>query len=126
MGLRVKAHYLPHDGAKRDYNSGKDTSDIAQEQGELVYIVPKPHRKIEAIQQMRKMIYRCKFNKELADRLIDGISNYSKVYDEKLGVYKDEPLHNWASHIVDSFQTMTIALDANMINEVSRDIIYTR
>ena len=126
MGLRVKAHYVPHDGAKRDYNSGKDTIDIGQEQGETVFVVDKPHRKIEAIQQMRKMIYRCRFNKELADRLIDGISNYSKVYDEKLGVYKNEELHNWASHIVCSFQTMTLAIDANMINEVSRDIIYTR
>jgi hypothetical protein len=123
-GFSVKAHYVPHDGEKRDYNSGKDTIDIGVECGELVISVPKPHRKIEAIQQMRMMIYNCYFDKVHANRIIECLSNYSKEFDKKSGVYKDAPLHDWSSHGVDAFQTMTLAIDARMINEKPRDVIY--
>lgn len=123
-GLYVKCHFLPHDGIERDYNTGKNTVDFGQENGETVLITPRPTRKTDAINQMRKMIYRTTFDKEKTGRLIDAMSNYSKVFDEKLGVYKDEPLHNWCSHPVDSFQTMTLAIDANMINQRAMDVVY--
>lgn len=124
LGLHVKAHFIPHDGEKRDYNTGQNTVDFGQQIGEVFYIVPRPIKKINAIQQMRKMIYKCKFNKEKTDRIIDCLSNYQKEYDEKNDIYKDAPLHNWASHGVDAFQTMTLAVDANMINTNSTDVIY--
>lgn len=116
--------YVPHDGQKHDIGSGKNIVDFARDLGYRAIIVPKPTSKMNAIQSMRRMLYRCKFNKEHTGRLIECLSNYSKDFDSKKGVYKDAPLHNWASHGVDSFQTMTLAIEANMLNKPPCDIVY--
>lgn len=123
-GLRLHAHYVPHDGKKRDWNTGKNTVDFGYEIGEEVHIVPRPTNKMNAIESMRQMLYRTRFNKENTGRLIDCLSSYSKEFDDKRGVYKDEPLHNWACHGVDSFQTMTLAVEAGLVNEKTYDVIY--
>lgn len=124
LGLYVYTHFYPHDGAERDYNTGKNTVDFGQEYGAIVKIVPRPIRKIDAIQQMRKMLYKTKFKAETTGRLIDALSNYSKVFDEKLGVYRDEPMHNWCSHPVDAYQTLTLAVDGGMLADITRDVVY--
>lgn len=122
--LRLHSHFLPHDGKNRDKATTKSTQDILQELGEAAYCVPKPQRKIDAINLMRRMLYRTKFNKENTERLIDCLSNYSKVFDEKSNIYKDSPLHDWTSHAVDAYQTLTLAIEHQMIGEMISEIAY--
>ncbi|WP_246562469.1 hypothetical protein [Rickettsiella endosymbiont of Dermanyssus gallinae] len=122
--LRLHSHFLPHDGKSRDKATAKSTQDILQELGEMAYCVSKPQRKIDAINLMRRMLYRTKFNKENTERLIDCLSNYSKVFDEKNNIYKDHPLHDWTSHGVDAFQTLTLAIEHQMIREAPLEIVY--
>jgi len=122
--LVLKDHFIPHDGQKRDFNTGKNTIDFMQEMGESAFIVPRPTSKENAIEAMRRKLYVCDFNKENTQRLIDCLSNYSKEFDDKLGTYKNKPLHNWASHGVDAFQTMTLALDGDMISDRPYETVY--
>lgn len=122
--LYFRSIYVPHDGQKRDFNTGKNTVDFGNDLGVNVVVVPKPTSKFNAIQSMRRLLYNTRFNLENTPRLIECLANYSKEFDIKKGVYKDQPLHNWASHGVDSFQTLTLALDANMIYDTPRDVIY--
>ena len=122
--LPFKNHFIPHDGQKRDFNTGKNTIDFMQEMGETAYIVPRPTSKTNAIEAMRRKLYVCDFNKENTQRLIDCLSNYSKEFDDKMGDYKSKPVHNWASHGVDSFQTMTLALDGDMISDSTYETVY--
>lgn len=122
--LTFKEHFFPHDGQKRDFNTGKNTIDFMREMGEMAFIVPRPTSKENAIEAMRRMLYMTNFNKENTVRLIDCLSNYSKEYDDKMGTYKNRPLHNWASHGVDSYQTMTLALDAKMIVDQHYETVY--
>jgi hypothetical protein len=122
--LPFKDHFLPHDGQKRDWNTGKNTIDFMMEMGERAFIVPRPTSKSNAIEAMRRKLYLCDFNKENTQRLIDCLSNYSKEFDDKMGDYKNKPVHNWACHGVDSFQTMTLALDGDMISEAVYDVVY--
>lgn len=117
-------HFIPHDGQKRDFNTGKNTIDFLMEMGESGFIVPRPTSKENAIESIRRKLYLCDFNKENTQRLIDCLSNYSKEYDDKMGIYKSKPVHNWASHGVDAFQTMTLALDGNMISDVAYETVY--
>ena len=114
--LPFKEHYVPHDGQRRDFNTGKNTIDFLNDMGERGYVVPRPSSKENSIEAMRQKLYVTEFNKENTQRLIDCLSNYSKEFDDKLGTYKNRPLHNWASHGVDAFQTMTLALDGGMIS----------
>ena len=122
--LTIHSHYLPHDVQKRDFNTGKNTVDFGLELGERFYIVPRPTSKENAIESMRRKLNMTYFNKENTMRLIDCLSNYSKEYDAKMGTYKNRPVHDWASHGVDSYQTMTLALDGNMIVDRPYEIIY--
>jgi len=123
-GLHIRTHFGPHDSDSVKFPHTKTTIDYARDMGEMMIATTKPHSKIAAIQQMRKMIYRCRFNKEGTVRLIDCLSNYEKEYNEKLQVYKDHPLHNWASDGVDAFQSMTIAIDDGLVGDRGRGVIY--
>lgn len=118
--LLCHSHYVPHDGQKRDFNTTKNTVDQGRDMGEQFIVIKRPPSKINAIEAIRQLLYRTKFNKENTARLIDALSNYSKVYDQKLGVYKNEPLHNWASHPTDSFQTLALALETEAIIRISK------
>jgi len=122
--LLLHSHYVPHDGQKHEFGSGKNVVDFAHELGEKCYIVPAPSSKINAIQSMRQMLYKCNFEKENTRVLIDCLSNYTKEFDEKKGVYKNNAVHNWASHGVDAFQTFTLAIEGRMIVTKSHDIVY--
>ncbi|MBX4189689.1 hypothetical protein KW791_00105 [Candidatus Parcubacteria bacterium] len=124
LNLPFKDHFLPHDGQKRDFNTGKNTIDFLRDMGENGFIVPRPSNKQHAIESMRRVLYHTEFNKENTQRLIDCLSNYSKEYDDKMGTYKKNPVHNWASHGVDAFQTMTLALEGGMINDRSYGVVY--
>lgn len=129
-GLIIRCFYSPHDGENRSFGESKKNHqpktivDFGIDIGVHVEVVEKPLRKAFAIEQMRKMLLRCRFNKENTKRLIECLSSYQKIYNEDLNVYMKEPLHNWASHSVDAFQTMTLAIDSQMINENTRDVIY--
>lgn len=122
--LSIHSHYIPHDGQKRDFNTGKNTVDFGRELGEKFYIVPRPSSKENAIEGMRRKLNMTYFNKENTRRLIDCLSNYSKEYDVKMGKYKNRPIHDWSSHGVDAYQTMTLALDGNMLVDRPYEVSY--
>lgn len=123
--LPLHCHFVPHDAKNRNFGDNlKTVLDYGREMGEKFIAVPRPKDKIIAINQMRSMLHRCKFNKENTTRLIDCLSNYTKVYDEKNNIYKNEPKHDWTSHGVSSFQTLTLALDGGLINVTPPSVAY--
>ena len=123
--LPFKYHFLPHDGANRNFNDGlKNTIDYLADKGEHGILVKRPTKHKTAIEAIRQKLYMTTFNQENTQRLIDCLSNYEKEYDEKLGRFKDNPTHDWSSHGVKSYQTLALALDAEMVNEVCYDVVY--
>ena len=122
--LHLKEWFLPHDGARRDICTARTPVQYFSELGEKATSIQRPSNKIDAIRAMRKLSFKSKFNKENTARLIDCLSNYSKVYDEKNNIYRNAPLHDWCSHGVDAFQSMTIALESALINTAPIDTFY--
>ena len=47
---------------------------------------------------------------------IKSMKNYCKEWDDKRGMYKDEPFHNWASHGADEWRYAAIS-EKKMTNE---------
>lgn len=123
--LILKTHFLPHDG-NNNYNRQTGITDREHflSLGEDAQVTARPAKKEHAIQAMRRMLYQCRFNQEKTTRLLKGLSNYSKEFDAKHKIYKDHPRHDWASHIVDSFQTMTLALEAKLAGETLNIVRY--
>jgi len=123
--LAFHTHFTPHDGKNRNFNDNlKITNDYLMEMGEKGITVNRPSTHKMAIELIRQTLYRTKFNKENTQRLIDCLSSYEKEYDEKMLKFKDNPVHNWASHGVKSFQTMCLALEKGLITETFYDVIY--
>lgn len=123
--LTFKMHFIPHDGANRNFGDGlKTTQDYLTEMGEMSIIVKRPSTHKVAIEAIRQKLYMTSFNEENCQRLIDCLSNYEKEYDDKMGKFKDHPKHDWSSHGVKSFQTLALALEGELITEVSYDVIY--
>lgn len=123
--LTFKTHFVPHDGANRSFGDGlKTTVDYLFDMGEQGIIVKRPKSHKMAIEAIRQKLYMTSFNEENTQRLIDCLSNYEKEFDDKMGKFKDNPVHDWSSHGVKSYQTMVLALDGDLIVEVAYDVIY--
>lgn len=122
--LRMSTFFAPHDGENHAFATGKNVVDVGQDIGVDVQVVKRPPSMMMAIQSMRRMLPKTRFNKSTTERLRQCLSNYQKEYDEKMGVYKKDPLHNWASHGTKSFQTMTYAIEEELINENTIGIGY--
>jgi hypothetical protein len=123
--LSFKHHFLPHDGANRNFGDGlKTTQDYLADMGEMGLLVKRPSSHKVAIEAIRQKLFMTTFNEENTQRLIDCLSNYEKEFDEKMGKFKDNPKHDWSSHGVKSYQTLALALDGDLITEVAYDVIY--
>jgi len=127
MNLPFHSYYIPHDGKNRSFNDGlKTTIDYLREMGETGFFVERPSSHKVAIEGIRQKLFMTSFNKENTQRLIDCLSNYEKEYDDKLARFKDTPVHDWSSHGVKSYQTLVLALEADLILETCYDVIYVQ
>jgi hypothetical protein len=81
------------------------TVDVAYSLGINFDVVPRIANKNDAIEAGRNFLSMCWIDEEHCEQGIRCLDNYSWVWDDLRGAYKDEPLHNWASHGADSLQT---------------------
>lgn len=114
LGYNYDLFYGPHDLAQREYMSGgKSKLDIARGLGIKFRLVPK-HSLEDGIEETRAMLQRCWFDKEKCDpvqsddskhtSLLDALRSYHKEWDDKHEVFKEKPVHDWASHFADSLR----------------------
>ena len=117
--------YGPHDMNNREFGSnGKTRKELAQEGIEYAgktyrlrfEIVPKLGVD-DGIQLVRDILPRCIFD-ESCEEGITALESYRKEWNDKLGCYRDKPLHDWASDGADSFRYL--AVTEGKRNDVSR------
>ena len=101
--------HWPHDGKARDLSTGKSREETMRELGVRVRIAPK-HDVADGINAARLLISKCYFDAEKCDRGLSALKNYERKFDEKLKIYQDKPLHNWASHGADAFRLLALAM----------------
>lgn len=108
-------HFGPHDVDTRSLASGKSIRDIAYELGFKFERVPRIKAKQDAIEMARGIMSRCWFNQALCKDGISCLRHYHKNYNDRLKVYSDTPVHDWASHGADAFMTLaqTIHIQRN-------------
>lgn len=120
-GYTYGRHYGPHDLAVRELSAGGKTRlEKAAEYGlRFEDPIPRIANHAEGIEASRQFIGCCWFAEteqaedgeanNNVDRLIDCLDNYRKEWDERLGVYKSTPRHDWASHGYKAFETLARA-----------------
>jgi len=106
-------HLLPHDADHERMGIGLfEANSIAGTMMTLgmenVRVVPRTKSVANDINEVRKMIPICYFDKEKCALGLDGLRGYRRVWDEKNRVYQDRPLHDWASNPADAYRTFAM------------------
>jgi phage terminase large subunit len=97
-------HYLPHDVVVKELQSGRSRLEVLQEMGvKPIEVVPRVTSKGEAIEAARASLPKCWFSESKCDVGIRALENYRKEWDDKRQVFRDRPLHDWASNPADAF-----------------------
>lgn len=100
-------HYLPHDAENKTLASGgKSVRMLLQAlmPAQKFEVVPRTESLVSSINQTRGLIPSCYFDEDKCADGIAALEAYRREFDERLGDFKPEPLHDWASNGADAFR----------------------
>lgn len=104
-------HLLPHDADNQQValSEAASIADTVRGLGlKNVRVVPRTPSVANDINEVRKILPLCVFDEEKCAHGIDALRSYRRIWDEKLKAYKNQPLHDWASHPADAFRTFAM------------------
>jgi hypothetical protein len=104
-------HIFPHDGLNHDANM-TTWVDLCKAvlQGKFV-VLPRESKGIfDGINIVRSILGRCVFDEKNCRKGLMHLESYRKLWDDKLGCYHNQPLHDMHSHASDAFRMLSIGL----------------
>jgi hypothetical protein len=109
---RFGRHIFPHDVMARDKANKTPYLDHVKPllDGKFIVLDIKECNKLEGIQTVRSMLSRCVFDEEKTSKGLKHLEAYKKEWDDRLGCYKNSPLHDQHSHASDSFRYLAVGL----------------
>lgn len=113
---KFKRIFGPHDLQKRDlmYQQGQTRQKILADKGVHVDILPNIPVE-DGIQAVKSML-QCTLIDSKCEYLISCLDNYSRSWDESLGNWRKEPIHNRYSHGADALRYMAISANVYFPN----------
>lgn len=101
---RFGRHILPHDAEARELGTGVSRTETLARLGlKNVEIVPQQDV-ADGINASRLMLSKCWFDASRCERGIEALKQYRREWDGKRQVWRERPLHDWASHAADAFR----------------------
>jgi hypothetical protein len=101
---RYGRHILPHDAEARELGTGKSRIETLKALGLLNIEVIPQQEVADGINAVRLMMSKCWFDAERCERGIEALKQYRREWDGKRQVWRERPLHDWASHAADAFR----------------------
>lgn len=117
-------HFAPHDIKATDIGTGKTRLETARSLGWTFREVPEIGID-NGINALRLLFPRLWIDETKCEQFIDAIGQYRQEWDEKKGMFRDAPLHNWASHPADMGRYAAVVED-QMINEAVKPVLDMR
>jgi phage terminase large subunit len=108
-------HFAPHDVRATDLGTGKTRLETARKLNWPFQVV----REIsvdDGINAGRLLFPRLWIDENKCQQFLDAIGEYKQEWDEKKGMFRDVPYHNWASHPADMYRYAAVVED-QMTNE---------
>jgi hypothetical protein len=108
-------HLVPHDAMMRELGTGKTRVEQARLFGLRMRVVQRISL-TDGINAVRLMLPTCWIDEEKCKDGIEGLRQYTKekISDEAgvngESVFRDKPLHNWASHPADALRTLAVGM----------------
>ena len=117
-GYSYGDHYAPHDISHREFGSDAKTRmeiaqagfDIDGENYSLSFIKLDIMSIDEGIELAREALPKCCFDSVKTEDGVKCLESYRKEWNDKLGCWRDRPLHDWASHGADAFRYLSMAI----------------
>jgi hypothetical protein len=104
-------HIGPHDLRVKEWASSRGMTRIDKAKQLGINFIIAPNLSVEdGIESVRSAFSKIWIDEKNCAGLIKALENYRKEYDSKRKVYKEVPLHNWASHYCDSMRYLCISL----------------
>lgn len=105
-GYTMGTHYLPHDADNRLMGENVETTaDILRRLLPGQFVVVDRIREIkDGLNKTREFLPSCWIDRTNCAAGIKALDSYRYEWDEKLGRWKNHPLHNWASHAADALR----------------------
>jgi phage terminase large subunit len=105
------SHYAPHDIRAHEFSQGLSPEEVGKSLGINFNVLPTLKIGLEnGIEALRSIFPRIWINKDKCDHLVECLRNYRKEFDQKHEVYRERPVHNWASHCADACRYMALAV----------------
>jgi len=101
---RLGRHVLPHDAEARELGTGVSRVETLRALGLRDLEVVPQQTVADGINAVRLMLARCWFDAERCGRGLEALKQYRREWDAKRQVWRERPLHNWASHAADAFR----------------------
>jgi hypothetical protein len=117
----VRDIYLPHDARAKNLQTGRSIVEQTIRRGYRPKIVP-DHKLRDGIASVRKLLPFTYWNLPLCSGAIEAMKSYRRAWDDKLGCYKDHPVHDWSSHIADCIRYLGVVFN-NLNPERGRIIL---
>ncbi len=104
-------HIVPHDAQAKELGTGKSRLEVLDQLGLKSITLAPIHRIEDGINAVRMVIPRCWFDARKCARGLDALRLYRADHDERLGVLRPRPVHDWCSHAADAFRYLAMTLD---------------
>jgi hypothetical protein len=124
-GYTYGQHLAPFDIEVRELGTGQSRLERAKELG-IDFTVVEKLPVDDGIQAVRSMFPKCWFDDIRTKEGRNALMNYQKSFNEKLNIFSDKPLHNWASHGADAFRHLAVGLGELGNEYTPPDIAYPK
>lgn len=119
--IRFGTHYGPHDLAVRDLMTGKSRIKTAEGMGIKFKLVPRPARKVDGIDALKKMFPRLFIDKNRCNTDLSGntgqlakqtgwtaLKGLRRQWDHDNEIFKDETGPKWCTNFTDALQQIAL------------------
>jgi phage terminase large subunit len=103
---------LPHDANARELTTGLSRVESLRKMGvSRMRVLPRLGVD-DGINAVRMTLPRCFFHEANTARGLECLYSYHKEYNENMQVFVNKPVHDWSSHLSDSFRYLCLSLQA--------------
>lgn len=107
--------FIPHDGAAKDFKTGKSTQELLQSMGRTVEVLQMTGVE-EGIRAARTVFPRAYFDADRCGRLLECLKRYRRIVNKKTGSPMG-PLHDEFSHGADVWRYIGQAADRMVVRD---------
>lgn len=107
-GWKDGIDFVPHDAKVKEWGTGRTRVETMMGLGLNPRVVSQAGL-MDGINAARQTLPRCVFHSRCEDQGISALEQYRREWDDEKKSFKANPLHDWSSHLSDSFRYMAMA-----------------